>query len=142
VGRLLYPTEFVELFDLLGAEAVNVHGAAGDEVDEALHRLRGAVKAASAASDDALLPRLQFTRDVRAAARAGFGELVFARAFGPLLQQHVDDLRNHIPGALHGDRIANAQILAAADRATISANTANVVSIVQRHVGNGDAANE
>src|SRR5690606_14241313 len=58
------------------------------------------------------------------------------------LQQHVDDLRNHIPGALHGDRIANAQILAAADRATISANTANVVSIVQRHVGNGDAANE
>ena len=46
-----------------------------------------------------------------------------------LFQHHADNLRNHVAGALHDHRVANAHILAR-----------NFVLIVQRRIGDDDAA--
>ena len=50
--------------------------------------------------------------------------MILARALRPLLDHHVDDLRDHVAGALDDHGVAEAQILAAADRAAVGADAA------------------
>ena len=53
-------------------------------------------------------------------ARTVFGKLVRLGVAGPLVHDHVQDLRNDIAGALHDNHVPNANVL-----------TAHIVSIVQ-----------
>ena len=55
---------------------------------------------------------------------------------GAFVQIDVDNLRDHIAGALDLDRIANAQILAVPDRFAILADALDIVLVVQGCVGN------
>ena len=52
----------------------------------------------------------------------------------------VDDLRDDVAGALDDDRVADAQVLAVADRLAVGADPLDVVLVVERRVGDDDAA--
>src|SRR5690349_2907510 len=58
VGGLLHPALFEEIVDLLGAETVDVEGAARDEQLQMLDGLRLADEAASATADGIEPPRV------------------------------------------------------------------------------------
>ena len=60
--------------------------------------------------------------------------------FGRLSSTYVNDLRNHVAGALDNDGVANADIAALAQRLTVAADTLDVILVVQRDVLHDDAA--
>ena len=98
---------------------------------QALDRLRRTDKRSGAAAHDIRFAGLlvDLAQRRRAAARADMRKLIGLRAVRPLLRHHFDDLRNDVAGALHDDRIADANILAR-----------DLVFIVQRGVLHDDAA--
>ena len=67
-------------------------------------------------------------------------EPVWLRAGRALLEDDVDDLRDHVAGALDDDGVADADVLAVADRLTVIADAGDVVLVVQRRVLHHDAA--
>ena len=52
----------------------------------------------------------------------------------------VDDLRDDVAGPLHGDGVADADVLAVADRLAVRADALDVVLVVERGVDHDDAA--
>src|SRR3954447_17298585 len=108
----------VELIDALRAEPFDVEGVARDEMLEALARLRRADQPAGAAPHRILLARarIDLAHGVAAAGRAHGRKDVGLRARRALLEHHLEHLRDDVASALHHDRVADADVDAAADR--------------------------
>ncbi len=68
------------------------------------------------------------------------GKLVRLGALRPLLQHDIDDLRDHVAGALDRHGVADADVRAAADRIAVVADALDVVLVVQRRVLHHHAA--
>ena len=131
----------VEGFDLLRPEALDVEGVAADEMAQALDRLRRADQRPGTAADRIHAPTgLVLAHGLRAANGTFGREPVWLRARGTVLDDDVDDLRDHVAGALDDDGVADADVLAVADRLTIIADAGDVVLVVQRRVLYDDAA--
>ena len=75
-----------------------------------------------------------------AAGRALGRELVGLRGLRPLVEHDIDDLRDHVAGALDDHGVADADIGAAADRLAVVADALDVVLVVQRRVLHHHAA--
>ena len=104
---------------------VDVHCAARGEVDDALLALRRAVGRHAVGHR---LPRL--AHDRRAAARAARRQRPALRLrLGPSLDDHLDDLRDHVAGALDDDGVADPDVLAL-----------DLILIMYCRAGDGDAA--
>ena len=118
-------------FDQLFAQSLDVEGVAGCEMLEAFDRLRRTDERAGAAAHDVRYPRLlvDLAQSRRAADRAGLGEDIGFRFRRPLVEHDREHLRNHVAGALHQNRVADAHVLAR-----------NLVLVVQGGVGDDDAA--
>ena len=136
VGGLADPAFAEEGLDRLGAEALDVEGAAGDEVPELLHRLGGADQVAGA-----VVHRLAgLAHHVGAADRAGVGEGVgpgVRRAAGEV---DVLDLGDHVAGAVDRHPVADADVAAVADGLAARVAAGDVVGVVQGGVGDDHAA--
>ncbi len=100
---------------LLLAQALDVEGAAGDEVLEMLDALERAGELAGAAAHHGFGARRRWS-PAPGAWPGGTGRSVGKDeglgAGRPLLQHHRDDLRDHVAGALDDDGVADAQVLA------------------------------
>ena len=89
--------------------------------------LRGAGQSAGAARD-----RLAFlAHDFRSADRAMRGHLPWLRARRTFVEHDADDFGNDVAGTAHDDCVADAHV-----------EPRNLVGVVQRRVGHGDAADE
>src|SRR6185503_2675096 len=108
VAGLLHPALVEEELDLLLAEPVYIEGAARHEQHEMLDLLERTGELAGAAGAGALLAGLRlFAHDVSLEpARALLREVIFLRAFRPLVDDDVDNLRDHVAGALDDHRVA------------------------------------
>ena len=96
VGRLADPALGEEGLDRLGAQSLDVEGAAADEMPELLHRLRRADQVAGA-----IVHRLaRLAHHVRAADRAGLREQVRTATGRAAGEVDVLDLRDHVAGAV------------------------------------------
>ena len=127
VGRALHATLGPERLDLLGAEALDVEGVAGDEMAQPLQRLGRADQTAGAAAHRfALLPHR-----VAAALRADGRRNEGLAPCRPFLFDHPDDLRDYVAGALHHHRIAGTD-----------APFGDHVLVMERRARDGDAADE
>ena len=125
-----------EHLHLFRAQPLDVERATADEVLELLHRLRGADEPAGAAAHGIAGFADRLGPAVGAAVREGIG-------FGPLRplrQVHVRDLRDHVAGAVDLHPVADANVLAAADRVAAGVAAGDVVLVVQRRVRYHDAA--
>ena len=103
---------------------------------EPLDLLRRADEPAGAAAHRLAL----LAHGMAAAGRAFGGKFVRLGAPRPLLQHHVDDLRNDVAGALDRHGVADADVGAAADRIAVVADALDVVLVVQRGVLHHHAA--
>src|ERR1700710_1459830 len=56
------------------------------------------------------------------------------------IQHHIDDLRNHVAGALDDDGIADADVSAFAQLLAVATDALDVILIMQRRVLHHDAA--
>ena len=72
--------------------------------------------------------------------RAFLREMEFLRILRPLVDHDVDDLRNHVAGALDDDGVADPDIAALAQLLAVAADALDVVLVVQRDVLHDDAA--
>jgi hypothetical protein len=112
VRRLRDPAIGVKRLHLLGAQPLDVEGRAADEMLQLFNGLRGADQAAGAAAHAvALLPH-----GVGAAFGAGLGEGEGHGIGGPLGKVHIGDLRDHVARAIDLHPVADADVLALADR--------------------------
>ena len=118
VGRRVDQTVGVERLDLLVAEALDVEGVARGEMLELLDRLCRTDECAGAAADRILAAGLgvDLAHRMAAAGRAGRRKLVGHGVRRPPREVDVDDLRDDVAGPLHGDGVADAEVLAVADR--------------------------
>src|SRR3984957_7459796 len=125
-------------FDQFFAQSLDVESVAGCEMLEAFDRLRRTDERAGAAAHDVRDPRLliDLAQSRRSADRADEVSLVVLRKYvrlrfrmRPLVKNDGENLRNHVAGALHQNRVADAHVLAR-----------NLILIVQSGVGNDDAA--
>ena len=101
-----------------------------------LHRLRRTDQRAGAAAHRFVL----LADGMAAAHRADFRKLVRLRIRRPLVEHDIGDLRDHVAGALHHHGVADADIDAVAERATVVADALDVVLVVQGGVLHHDAA--
>src|SRR6185295_4741064 len=125
VGQRFDETGIDELVDDLLAEPLDVERAAAREVEDRELALRGAEEAAFAAMVDPAL----LARHLAAADRAGERHAE-VRNVGLALARHAaDDLGDHVAGAAHDHRVADANALAA-----------HLEQVVQGGVGDGGAA--
>ena len=125
-----------EGLDGLGAEALDVEGAAGDEVAELLDGLGRADQVAGA-----VVHRLAGLADhVGAADRAGLGEGVGDAVGGAAGEVDVLDLRDDVAGAVDRHPVADADVAAVADRVAPGVAAGDVVGVVQGGVLDDDAA--
>ena len=127
VGQRTDDAAVDQLLDDLVAEAIDVHGPPLRKVKQRLLALRRADQAAAATVVDlALLAHRQ-----RAAHRAGVrhGERHGTRR--TTVRQHADHLGDHIAGAAHNHRIANAHVLAL-----------DLAGVMQRGIGHRHAADK
>ncbi len=136
VGRLHDQPVIEERLHLLLAEPLDVEGGARHEVAQPLDLLRRADQPAGAAAHR--LPLL--AHRMAAAGRALGGELIGLRRLRPLVEHDIDDLRDHVAGALHDHGVADADVAAAADRLAVVADALDVVLVVQRGVLHHHAA--
>jgi hypothetical protein len=130
IDRRLHDRRIDELVDQLVAQALDVHRAPAGKMQQCLLALRRAEQPAGTARHRLVLA----THHVRAAHRAG-GKLVqqheARRLAAAALQHRRDDFGDHVAGAAHDHPVADAHVLAV-----------DLVLVVQRGVGDGDAANE
>ncbi len=127
IGDRAHIAEITEFLDVAFAETFDVHRAARGEVEDRLRQLRGARQTARAARDRFAL----LAHDRRAADRAMRRHVPRLRVRRTLVVDDADDLGNHVARAAHDDRVADAHV-----------ETRNLVGVVQRRVGHGDAADE
>ena len=73
-------------------------------------------------------------------ARAFLRELIGLRGFRTLVEDDIHHLRNHVPGALDNDGVADADIAALAQNLAFAADPLDVVLVMQRRVLHHDAA--
>src|SRR5690606_22110608 len=125
VRRLLDPAARVDGDQLPFAEALDVEGAAADEMLEALDDLGVADQAAGAAA----LHLVPLAHGFGAADGADGGEDVRDGAVGTQGFDHADDLGDDVAGALQDDGVADAHVLAG-----------DLVLVVQGGVADHDAA--
>ena len=116
-----------ELLDELVAHAFDVERAPAREMQQCLLALRRADEAAFAARDGLAFE----AHDRRAALGTRLRQVPGTRARGPPLGQRAHDLRDHVAGAAHDDRVADPQVA-----------PADLVLVVQRDVGDRRAADE
>ena len=90
------------------AGALDIHPAAPDEVAVFLGQPRGTALVGAIDPDRALV-----LDDGRSADRAVRRHLELALRTGPPLHQRSDDLRDHVPGLLENDPVADPDVLAA-----------------------------
>ncbi len=127
VGRRVHDARIHQLVDQLVAQALDVERAAAGEVQQRLLALRRADEPARAARDD-------FARqahDGRPALRARGRHRERLRAGGPPVGHDADHLRDHVARAADDHRVADAQVA-----------PADLVLVVERHVGHRRAADE
>ena len=135
IGRRADPAEFVEALDLLVAQPLDIHRAPRDEVLEPRHPLRRTDKAAGAAAHR--FPRLP--PGGAAAIGTGIGKDVRLRIGQARGEVDVPDLRDHVAGAVDLHPVAHPQV-ARADRIAGIVHARDIILVVQRRVGNDDAA--
>ena len=131
VGRLHDAALVVEQLDLLLAQPLDVEGVARHEMLEALLGLRRTDQPAGAAPHHVGAAGLLvgLAHRLAAARRADLGHLVGLGALGPLVEHDAHHLRDHVAGAAHDHRVADADVLAR-----------DLVLVVQRGVGDDHAA--
>src|SRR5581483_2322846 len=141
VGRFAHPAFVEEQFDLLFAEPLDVEGAARCEQFQMLDLLVRTGEFAGAAQPRAFLPgRSGLAHDFGVQrARALFRKAVGLGVLWTFLDDHVDDLRDHIARALDNDRVADADIPALAQHLPTAADAFDVILVVQGHVLDDDA---
>src|SRR5215203_1125885 len=102
VGGLLHPPLVEEVLKLLLAEPVDVEGAARYEQFQMLDFLERTGELAGAAGTRTFLAGCRFlAHDVGVQrARAFFREVKLFRVLWPLVDHDIDNLRNHVAGAL------------------------------------------
>src|SRR6185312_15166707 len=131
-----------EQLDLLGAEPLDVERPTRHEMLELLHRLCGADELAGTAAARIFLAGLlvDLAHRGRAADRADVRELIWPSRLGPLVEQHLHDLRDHVAGPLDHHGVADADIGTVADRLTKAVEALDVVFIMERDIDHGHAA--
>ena len=107
VARVVHETAFHELVDDLAAQPVDVHRAAVGEEAQALLELGRAGEAGAAVGRFAFLARHDGAAD-----RAFGRHLEDALVAGARVRDRLDDVGDHVAGALHDDRVADAYVLA------------------------------
>src|SRR6185437_14403286 len=142
IGRLLDPALLEEELDLLFAEPVDVESAPRGEQFQMFDLLERTGELAGAAGPRALLAgRGLLAHDVGVQpARAFFGEMKHAGVLGPLVDDDVDHLRDHVAGALDHDGVADANVAPLAQLFAVAADAFDVVLVVQGDVLHDDAA--
>ena len=107
-----------------------------------LHRLRRADQFAGAATAGILLAGLlvDLARRRRAADRTGMREFIRHRVRRPLVDDDADDLRDDVARPLDHDGVADANVVALADRLAVRIEALDVILVVQRDVLDDDAA--
>src|SRR5438552_3600648 len=142
VGGLLHPTFVEEVLKLLFAEPVDVEGAARHEQFQMLDLLERTGELAGAAGARAFLAGCRFlAHDVGVQrARAFLREVKLLGALRPLVDHDIDDLRNHVAGALDHDGIADPDFAPLTQHFALVADALDVVLIVQRDVLHDHAA--
>ena len=112
VGRLLHPSFLEEQLDLLLAQAIDIEGAARHEQHQMLDLLIGTGEFAGTAGTGTFLAgRGLLAHHVGVQmARAFLGEMIGLCAFRPLVDHHVDDLRNDVASALDDHGVADADV--------------------------------
>ena len=73
-------------------------------------------------------------------ARTFLRKVIGLRVLRPLVDHDIDDLRNHVAGALDDDGVADPDIAALAQLLAVAADALDVVLVVQRDVLHDDAA--
>ena len=73
-------------------------------------------------------------------ARAFLREMIGLGVFRPLVDDHVEHLRDDVAGALDDDGVADADVAALAQLLAVAADALDVVLVVQRRVLHDDAA--
>ena len=73
-------------------------------------------------------------------ARTFFRKMKDPRVRGSLVEHDLEHLRDHVAGALHHDRVADADVDAAPDRLAVAADALDVILVVQRDILHDDAA--
>ena len=101
-----------EHLDLFRAQPFDVESTAADEMPKPFISLRGADEATGAAADRVAL----FANGIRATFGAEVGEDVGHRFGGAFGKVHIGDLGDHIARAVDLHPVADADILALADR--------------------------
>jgi hypothetical protein len=134
-----------EQIDVLSAQPLDIHGAARHEMAQPLDRLRRTDELARAASARILLAGLlvELARGGRTADRAGVRELVGHGVGRTFLEDHPDDLRDDVAGALDDDGVADADIDRPSPRigSARRVDALDIVLVVERDVfDHGDAA--
>ncbi len=132
-----------EEIDLLGAETLDIEGVARNEVLQVLGRLRSADEAAGAAGDGIELAGLlvALPHRMRPANRTRFRKHIGLRSRRPLLHYHVEHLRDDVARPLNDDGIADADVvIILADALAGIADALDVILVVQRRIGDDDAA--
>ena len=114
VGRALQPAALSEERQLLLAQPLDVEGAAGHEMAQVGELLERTGELPGAAAHHGLRTRsggLLGQRRVQRARAVG-RECEGLGARRPLFQDHADDLRDHVAGALQDHRVADPDVLA------------------------------
>ena len=135
VGGLADPAVGVQGFDGLGAEALDVEGAAGDEVLELFDLLGRADQGAGAVGGGLAL----LAHDVGAADRA-VGRVAVGLGAAGMGEVDVLDLGDDVTGAVDFHPVADADVAAVAERISLRVAAGDVVGVVQRGVADDDAA--
>src|SRR5437762_2168855 len=112
VGGLPHPTLVEEVLQLLLAEPIDVEGAARHEQFQMFDLLERTGELAGAAGARAFLAGCRFLAYDVGVQRAWaiLREVKFLRALRPLVDHDIDDLRNHVAGALDHDGVAEPDV--------------------------------
>ncbi len=125
IGDILDQFPVDQLIDEFLAQPPDVHGAAGAEELEALFELGRTRETDAAVGGFALL---SINRGAADGAALGHSKFLFLPA--PLFLDHLYDVGNDVPGSLHHDRVANADVF-----------PFDFIHVVQRRALDDNAAN-
>src|SRR5215217_152919 len=119
-----------------------VEGAARYEQFQMLDFLERTGELAGAAGTRTFLAGCRFlAHDVGVQrARAFFREVKLLRVLWPLVDHDIDDLRNHVAGALDHDAVAEPDVAALAQHFALVADALDIILVVQRDILHDHAA--